>query len=228
MNEFELTGRTRTHIRQFENPRFAAEGQTAAAFFKMKKAALVEGITLHPFSAFRDFNAQLRIWNLKFTGQRPLYARDGMKLEFDSLDAAEIVRNILNWSALPGGSRHHWGSDIDVIDTAAMPDDYQVQLLPEETEKNGVFYRLHCWLDQNMERFGFFRPYAHYRNGIFPERWHISYFPVSKPAMNALSLDLLEKTIAESEISGKEIIQSMLPEIFKTYILNITTPNTNI
>ncbi len=226
MNELELTGRARSHIRQFENPRFAAQEATAVAFFKMKNEAQADGITLHPFSAFRDFNAQLRIWNLKFTGQRPLYSIDGTELDFRSMDTAGIVRSILNWSALPGGSRHHWGSDIDVIDSAAVPEGYQVQLLPEETEKDGIFYHLHSWLDRNMDRFGFFRPYARYQKGVFPERWHISYAPVSKPAMASLTLELLEKTIAENIISGKEIVQSMLPEIFKTYILNITTPET--
>ena len=224
MNELELTGQTRSHIRQFETPRFAAQEETATAFFRMKKAAETEGIELHPFSAFRDFDAQLRIWNLKFSGKRPLYTIEGQERAYASMDKEVLVHSILRWSALPGASRHHWGTDIDVIDTAAMPNDYQVQLLPAETEKGGVFYRLHCWLNQNMERFGFFRPYAHYQNGIFPEPWHISYAPVSEPALNAMTIELLERTIMEKSLSGKEIVQSILPEIFRTYILNITHP----
>ncbi len=34
---------------------------------------------------------------------------------------AERVAAILVWSALPGASRHHWGTDCDVIDAAALP-----------------------------------------------------------------------------------------------------------
>ena len=37
---------------------------------------------------------------------------------------------ILEWSALPGASRHHWGSEFDVFDLAALPEGYRVQLLP--------------------------------------------------------------------------------------------------
>ena len=61
---------------------------------------------------------------------------------------------------LPGGSRHHWGTDVDVIDAAALPPDYRVQLVPEEYAPGGVFERLTPWLDANMARFGFYRPYA--------------------------------------------------------------------
>jgi LAS superfamily LD-carboxypeptidase LdcB len=226
MNQQELTGRARSHIQQFETPRFAAQAEVADAFFEMKKAAAVDGIILYPVSAFRDFNAQLRIWNLKYSGQRPLYTIDGKQLSFDALRPDEVIKHILRWTALPGGSRHHWGSDIDIIDSAALPENYQVKLLPEETEPGGVFYKLHCWLDDNMERFGFFRPYAHYQNGIHPERWHISYEPVSQPAMSALTPELLEKMIVDSNISGMEIVLSMLPEIYQNYIINITQPVT--
>ena len=224
MNEKELTGRTRTHIHQYDQPRFAAHKEAAAAFLEMRSAASVDGIDLHPFSAFRDFQAQLKIWNMKFAGKRPLYSVDGQKLDFDSLDETAIVRNILNWSALPGGSRHHWGSDIDVVDAAAIPEGYQVQLLPEETEPGGIFYDLHCWLDANMKQFGFFRPYDPFRNGVFPEKWHISYAPISVTALENLTIELLHQTVAENPIAGKEIIQSLLPEIFTTYILNISSP----
>jgi LAS superfamily LD-carboxypeptidase LdcB len=228
MNEQELTGKTRSHIRQFESPRFAAHEDAADAFLKMKQSAADEGIELHPFSAFRDFEAQLKIWNLKYTGKRPLYAIDGQELDITGMSPESLVKHILNWSALPGGSRHHWGTEIDVIDTAALPDGYQVQLLPKETEEGGVFHQLHRWLDRNMERFGFFRPYARYQNGICAEPWHISYAPVSQPALASLSLELLDKTIAECSISGQKIIQTLLPKIFRDYILNIVPPEFNL
>ena len=228
MNQQELTGRTRSHVRQFADPRFAVQAEVATAFFEMRKAAAAEGIELFPFSAFRDFDAVAKIWNLKYTGKRPLFSIDGQPLDFAAMCPDEIVKNILNWTALPGGSRHHWGSDIDVVDRAALPENYQIKLLPEETEQGGVFYNLHNWLDQNMDRFGFFRPYDLYQNGIFPERWHISYAPVSQPAMTALNLDMLGASIAESQISGREIVLEMLPEIYQNYILNITQPGTNL
>lgn len=227
MNQKELTGQTRTHVRQYEEPRFAAHVAAADAFFEMRAAALRQGIDIQPFSAFRDFQAQVRIWNMKFSGERPLYAMDGSELNTAIMETSEIIHHILRWSALPGASRHHWGTDIDVIDQAAVPDGYRVRLLPEETQAGGVFCRLHQWLDQNMRRFGFFRPYAVFSGGIYPEPWHISYAPVSRIALERFSLEMLETTIAKSDIQGREIIESMLPEIFKRYILNITPPETN-
>ena len=44
----------------------------------------------------------------------------GRSMPRRSTTAARIDA-ILCWSALPGGSRHHWGTDCDVIDAAALP-----------------------------------------------------------------------------------------------------------
>ncbi|MCB9651596.1 MAG: M15 family metallopeptidase [Deltaproteobacteria bacterium] len=77
------------------------------------------------------------------------------------------LRAILNWSALPGGSRHHWGTEMDVVDLAAVPPDYRVRLLPDEVAPGGPFHPLHQWLDENLERFGFFRPYARLQGGMY-------------------------------------------------------------
>ena len=36
------------------------------------------------------------------------------------LSPAERIEAILRWSALPGASRHHWGTDLDLIDAHAI------------------------------------------------------------------------------------------------------------
>jgi LAS superfamily LD-carboxypeptidase LdcB len=222
MNAMELTGRTRSHIQQNESPRFAAEKSTMEAFFAMRDEAAIEGFDLIPLSAFRDFHSQLRIWNLKYSGQRPLYNENGVEREYASLSPEKLQDSILAWSALPGGSRHHWGTDIDVIDGAVLPAGSQVQLLPEESEKGGIFYELHCWLDKNLERFGFFRPYDRYRGGINGEPWHVSFKPVSHQALADLEIEMIRDAVLESEIMGKEQVLASLPDIFQKYILNIS------
>ena len=78
-----------------------------------------DGIDLAARSSFRDFDTQLTIWNRKWAGERPLYDRQGRPLERRQLADSQAVDAILCWSAIPGGSRHHWGSDVDVIDAAA-------------------------------------------------------------------------------------------------------------
>src|SRR5215471_4341701 len=187
MNELELTGRARTHIEQIDDPRVALHRQVVEPFRALREAAAREGLDLMPFSAFRDFNQQVEIWNRKFRGERPLYDRAGKVREHAALSEAELVEAILVWSAVPGASRHHWGSEIDVYDRSALPDGYRVEVLREEDDAGGVIERLAVWLDANLERFGFFRPYDRDRGGVYPEPWHISYAAISVPALAALT-----------------------------------------
>jgi len=224
MNPLELTGRARTHIVELEAPRCALHYEVVTSFLAMRDAASVEGIDLQAVSSFRDFERQLLLWNRKWGGARPLYARDGSVLVHAQLSEAELVDAILAWSAVPGGSRHHWGSDIDVADAAAMPEGYQVQLLPGEYAAGGVFARLTAWLDRNMARFGFFRPFGSDRGGAGIEPWHLSYAPVANEAMAALSLPVLRDAIAQSEMLGKHAVLERLPEIYTRFILAVDPP----
>ncbi|MEN3353699.1 MAG: hypothetical protein V7640_1857, partial [Betaproteobacteria bacterium] len=143
LNEFELTGRARTHVIQRDDLGAAIHADALEPFLAMKADALRAGIDIAITSGFRDFEAQQRIWNLKWSGARPLYDESGNTREHAALAPAEIVEAILCWSALPGGSRHHWGTEIDVVDRAAIPEGYRVQLLPRETVPGGVFHLLH-------------------------------------------------------------------------------------
>jgi len=223
-DEFQITGRTRSHVQQFDSPRFAAQPEVARAFLALRAAAAADGFELHPYSSFRGYDAQLRIWRLKFGGRAPLYDRDGRVRDRSGFDTDETIRRILDWSALPGASRHQWGSEIDVVDGAAMPPGYKPALLPEEVRAGGLFAPLHRWLDANIHRFGFFRPYARFQGGMYPEPWHLSYAPVSLRAIDDLSLDLLARLTAASDIPGKERVLALLPEIFERHVRNITPP----
>jgi LAS superfamily LD-carboxypeptidase LdcB len=224
LNPLELTGRARTHIVQFDEPRFAVHRDVQQPYFAMCEAAAKVGFAIEAFSAFRDFEAQLKIWNNKFSGARPLYDQHGVAQDHARLSPDEIVDFILNWSAVPGASRHHWGTDIDVIETARVPPDYHVKLLPSEYAAGGVFHELNCWLDDNIERFGFFRPYEKYHGGVFAEPWHLSYAPISIPALEALTFDVLREAVMENEIMGKEILLQRLPAIYESHVCNICVP----
>ena len=70
------------------------------------------------------------------------------------------VETILLWSALPGMSRHHWGSDVDVADGRVMAAGYTLRLELDEFRRGGAFAALSAWLGANMRRFGFYRPYT--------------------------------------------------------------------
>ena len=224
-SELEVTGRTRTHVVQISEPRFAAHHQAVEAFMDMRSEASLAGFDLLPFSAFRDFKTQLRTWNHKYQGKKPLYDIDGGVRDYSRLSEEQIINHILDWSALPGGSRHQWGTEIDVVDGAAMPGGYLPKLLPEEVLQGGVFYELHCWLDAYIHRFGFFRPYKYFRGGMFPEPWHLSFAPISMEAIECINPDLLRSVIEQSDILGKEKVLEMIPEIYQNHILNIVRPN---
>jgi LAS superfamily LD-carboxypeptidase LdcB len=224
LNELELTGRARTHVVQRDDLGAAVHPEALEAFLALKAAAALDGIDLAIVSAFRDFEAQQRIWNLKFRGERPLFDADGRAREHAALAPDEIVEAILCWSALPGASRHHWGTEIDLVDRAAMPDGYRVQLLPVETAEGGIFHALHCWLDANMERFGFFRPYSTFHGGVLPEPWHLSYAPASHAALRALTPQVVAKAVHASDMFGKELVVARIQELHTRYVANIDPP----
>jgi LAS superfamily LD-carboxypeptidase LdcB len=224
MNELEITGRARTHIVALETPRCALHYEVVASFMALRDAATRAGIDLQAVSSFRDFDHQVAIWNAKWCGERPLLDRQGRALDSAALAEADRVDAILYWSAIPGGSRHHWGSDIDVIDRAALSDGYKVQLIGQEYEAGGIFADLSRWLDANMDRFGFFRPFAIDKGGVSPEPWHLSYAPVSLPAIELLDLSVLRRAIDGSALACKAQVLSRLPEIYTRFVLSIDPP----
>jgi len=224
LNELELTGRARTHVVQRDDLNAALQRDTLEAFLAMKAAAARAGFDVEIVSAFRDFAAQQRIWDMKYRGERPLYDRRGKVRDHAALAPSELVEAIACWSAVPGASRHHWGSEIDVIDRAAVPEDYRVRLLPEETEPGGVFHPLHRWLDANMPLYGFYRPYRAYRGGVFPEPWHLSYAPVSTVALERLTPDVFAETVRTSTILGREILLDRIEAIYQRYVVNVDAP----
>jgi LAS superfamily LD-carboxypeptidase LdcB len=221
MNELEITGRARTHVVELEQTHCALHYEAVASFLAMTDAARSAGIELQARSGYRDFNTQLTIWNRKWRGERPLLDRQSRPLERAAIADADMVDVILTWSSIPGGSRHHWGSDVDVVDAAAIPADYKVQLTSAEYAREGVFAKLNAWLDANLSRFGFFRPYRTDRGGVCPEPWHISYAPVAEAALESLSLSVLRRVLSESNVEGKQHLLDRLPEIYTRYLLNI-------
>jgi LAS superfamily LD-carboxypeptidase LdcB len=120
-DEFEVTGRVRTHVVQHDAPRFAAHPAAAAAFLRLRAAAARDGIELRPYSSFRGYDAQARIWDAKYSGRATLYDIDGRPRDRAGMSEDEVIWHILDWSALPGASRHQWGTEIDVVDGAVMP-----------------------------------------------------------------------------------------------------------
>lgn len=199
--------------------------QVAAAFADLSTDARAAGFDLAIASSFRSFERQCAIWNGKAQGQRTVHGDSGVILQRTELSQEQWLHAILRFSALPGTSRHHWGSDLDVYDAAAMAGDYQVQLTPQEVASGGVFDALHCWLDERMatdQSHGFYRPYAVDRGGVAPERWHLSYAPVARSCESCLSVRTLhlawDSLAVQQRLLLRELVEEDLEQILARYV----------
>ena len=86
---------------------------------KLKLFAKSSDIELRIISANRSFDQQLKIWNQKLSGSRPVLDDFSRPLDISKMDAWQRIRSVLRWTALPGTSRHHWGTDFDIYDASA-------------------------------------------------------------------------------------------------------------
>lgn len=212
----QLLGTTEEHIAL--NLDVPLHKEAAEAFAYLKKQASERGFELSLASGFRSFERQMKIWNGKASGERPLYDAHGELLEANELTNKEKVFAILRWSALPGASRHHWGTDADVYDAAALPDGETLQLTVAETVSGGFFAPMHRWLDSWLPSSEFYRPYAHDRGGVAPEPWHLSYLPLARSYMSALTADVIYKQIENSNLLLQREVLANFDEIFQRFI----------
>ena len=223
LDALELTGRARSHLVELDDPRCALHAAAAGPFLAMRAAAARDGLRLEPASAFRDFDRQCVIWNAKFRGERPLLDREGKALDAAALTPAERIDAILAWSALPGASRHHWGTDLDVYDLAALPEGARPELVPAEYAQGGPFARLDAWLGAHSHEYGFYRPYMTERGGVGVEPWHISFAPVAEACARALDAATLRAAIDGAAVEGRPIegaaeVAARIDELLLRYV----------
>jgi LAS superfamily LD-carboxypeptidase LdcB len=220
----QLTGLDESHLVTLPDGH-RLQAAVASAFAMLQMDARQAGFELAIASSFRSFSRQLTIWNGKASGVRPVHDDEGRAVAIADLPPAQRLRAILRYSALPGTSRHHWGTDLDVYDAAAVAPDYQVQLSPQEAATGGVFDPMHCWLDARMaagESHGFYRPYAIDRGGVAPERWHLSYAPLSLLCAAQICGEMLAACWdCEAALEGVALraqVEAELPQILARYV----------
>ena len=168
--------------------------ETANALARLQARGRAAGFEISIASAHRSYQRQLLIFNHKAEGLRTVCDDEGAVLSRDALSDLDWLHAILRYSALPGTSRHHWGSDIDVFDRAAVSPDYVLQLVPTEYQAGGQFFAMSTWLTDLIARDdaeGFFRPYARDSGGVAPELWHLSYRSDANSMADALDEALL-------------------------------------
>ncbi|MNG92091.1 D-alanyl-D-alanine carboxypeptidase [compost metagenome] len=219
MTQDQLLGLDESHLILVGRGPHRLTAATAAAFNDMQVAAAYEGFNLQAASSWRSFERQLAIWNGKWRGERPLLDADNQPLDALQLDDMERLHAILRWSALPGTSRHHWGTDLDIYDPDSLPVGTRLALEPWEYEAGGWFADLGEWLGDHMTDFGFFLPYAKpldAAQGVAYEPWHISFAPES--GEQRLDPDALALCLQQADIEGKACILAHLDEILARYV----------
>lgn len=224
MNALQLTGRDAGHVVELAGPACRLHAAAVEPFLAMRSAAAADGIDLVAVSSFRDFARQRAIWNAKFRGERPASDRRGRRIDLLRLDPGARVEAILWWSALPGASRHHWGSDLDVADGRVIAAGYAAKLEAPEYRRGGPFAALTRWLDRHMRRFGFYRPYVRAGTGVQPEPWHLSFAPIARGALADMTVELLAAAIAGGGVDGEAEILERLPAIRERYVLGVERP----
>jgi LAS superfamily LD-carboxypeptidase LdcB len=216
----ELLGQQSDHIHWLSD-KVGIHHNMVNAYQEMQAAAKNQNIDLHIASGWRGFERQLQIWNNKFLARTNVKSIEGKVIDMTEFSELKKIKTILTFSALPGASRHHWGTDIDVYAPNLLSDKEKLQLEPWEYSDIGPFAPLNEWLKNNSQCFGFYFPYDCYRGGIAHEPWHLSYAPLADKYQQQFTVDLLANAIEKATIAGKSTILNHLDEIYQNYILNI-------
>ena len=135
------------------------------AYKRMYDAARKDKVKLVIRSAARNFDYQKRIWNNKWYKKRKSIPNHKSR-----------VKNILQYNSMPGTSRHHWGTEVDLNSFNNKWFAYDEGL------------KIFNWLNANAHKYGFCRPYTAKNSqrptGHNEEKWHWSYTPLSKQMLN--------------------------------------------
>jgi LAS superfamily LD-carboxypeptidase LdcB len=226
LNSAQVMGIETSHVMALgsEHAHFL-EAATLSAFLEMQKAAASDGIDLQICSSFRSFEKQLSIWNRKWTGALPVLDHQSKPIDTNTLNEEQKIHAIMHWSALPGASRHHWGTDFDVYDKHTVESSkHRFELVPAEYELGGPCYLLNCWLEKHATTFGFVRPYEIYKGGVAQEPWHYSFKERAASIIESFELNTLRTQLSNSKILGKQTVLELLPSLFKQYTLNLGKP----
>ncbi len=157
------------------------------SYKKMFSAAKKDGVFLQIRSATRNFTYQKGIWERKWKGVTIL--SDGTNIAKDIQDPVAKSLKILEYSSMPGTSRHHWGTDMDL------------NAFNNKYFEKGKGKKVYEWLSAHASEYGFCQPYTEKGDkrpyGYNEEKWHWSYFPLSQSI-----LEFLDRNLENKEIQG--------------------------
>ncbi|WP_452225772.1 M15 family metallopeptidase [Lacinutrix cladophorae] len=163
------------------------------AFQNMKATALKEGVRIQIVSSYRSFNHQKHIWE----GKYKRYINQG-------LSAEKSIQKIIEYSTIPGTSRHHWGTDIDIIDANVHAPKHVLR--EENFHRDGSYIYLKKWMDAHANSFGFYLVYTAdlNRKGFKYEPWHYSYKPLSQNYLKSYKKVNIQEMLQKEKLLGND------------------------
>ena len=182
-------------------------------FKQMQNDAKKEGVEIQIVSGYRSYQKQKDIWNNKYN-----------KNFENEIFGIKNINRIIQYSTLPGTSRHHWGTDIDIIDKRFIP---KGDLLIEKNySENGIYSQLFSWMKKNSKKYGFYLVYDNSpkRKGFKFEPWHYSYKPLSVIFLRRfIEGGLLFKITQDSSLLGRQFIDNFFLESYlKENLLDVS------
>jgi len=170
------------------------------ALEKMRKEARRQGVKIRVISAYRDFDHQNKIWKRKYK-----------KFIAKGFSSKGAVKKVKEYTAIPGTSRHHWGTDVDLSNG-------------ETRFTNHKRNKFTNWMDSNAHKFGYYRVYTNnkLRSGYNYESWHYSYRKLAKPMLEQyIKLDII-KELRKQKIKGnKYFTNAFLNKYIENHVLGI-------
>jgi hypothetical protein len=174
----------------------AALPEVIQAFKLLRSEAHKAGWQLVLVSGYRSFIAQKNLWN-------SLYDDTGKETEEEKSIA------LLHYTSLPGLSRHHWGSELDISEKSLRG-----LLLAEADEPSPKVMAFYRWMDFNAPRFGFCRVYRGEAGIITDEHWHWSFYPLAVVFQKQLqALGDLAPLLPLEGIKGESYLKTHLAQI---------------
>ena len=198
------------------NPELFGEGyklrkEAQEAFESMQQEALKSDISISIVSSYRNFEHPNSIWERKYKK----YISRGLSPEAS-------IEKIIEYSTIPGTSRHHWGTDIDIIDL--NPKQPSSVLNPKNFEADACYGNLKQWMDAHAKTFGFYLVYTDEssRKGFHYEPWHYSYKSLSCTYLNEYkTLNLKEILLSEQLLGHTAMTDDFLQRYRREHLLDI-------
>ncbi|MDO5654876.1 MAG: M15 family metallopeptidase [Flavobacteriaceae bacterium] len=186
--------------------------ETSEALETLIKDAKKVGFKPQVLSSYRNYSHQKRIWDNKFES----FTKQ------EKLSPQKAIQKIIAYSTIPGTSRHHWGTDFDMVDAAkGIPTN---PLNEKHFNPGGIYYDFKIWLNENAEKYGFFEVYTNEkgRKGFKYEPWHFSYLPIACEMMRQYMNKNLIFEIRKSDIKGASYLNDeFISNYYKNNFLDI-------